>query len=182
MQRPIILTGRRVSLSVLLREDIPKVWLWYNDRDVRRYLSSPDAVFYFEDEVEWYERIRREKERHRVFAVIENRSDSLVGLIGVHKINHKNGHAEIGYFLSKQYWGKGYATEAVELVLEYCFKWLNLRKVYARVYEYNVASQRVLEKNGFKLVGRLKKHVHIPEEGFADVLFYELFKDEWESF
>lgn len=72
--------------------------------------------------------------------------------------------------MSKEYWRKGYATEAVRLVLEYCFKWLNLRKVYARVYEYNIASQRVLEKDGFKLVGRLK---NIPEEGFADVLFYE---------
>nr|WP_048058324.1 GNAT family protein [Pyrococcus yayanosii] len=175
--RQIVLRGKKVSLGILLKEDIPKVWLWYNDRDIRRFLSSPDALFYFEDEMEWYERVRREKERHRVFGILENRSDGLVGILGLHGIDFKNGYAELGYFLAKEFWGKGYATEAVSLALTYAFEWINLRKVIARVYAPNKASIRVLEKNGFILVGRLREHVYVPGHGFVDVLFYERFRN-----
>jgi len=181
MDRPIILRGRKVSLAMLHKEDVKKLWLWYNDRDIRKYLSNPEEIFFFEDELEWYERIRKEKERHKVFAIVENGSSNLVGLIGIHNIDHKNGKAEIGYFLWRDYWGRGYATEAVGLTLRYCFEWLNLRKVYAHVFEPNVASSKVLEKNGFVLVGRWRRHMHVVGEGFVDVLCYELMREEWKG-
>ncbi|MDK2913602.1 MAG: [ribosomal protein S5]-alanine N-acetyltransferase [Thermococcaceae archaeon] len=174
--RPKIISGRKVFLSVPTKEDMKKAWLWYNDRDVRRYLSHPEAIFFYEDEMEWYESLRREKHKERVFSVIENSSESLVGFVGLHQIDMYNRHAELGYFISKEFWGRGYATEAVRLALLYAFNWLNLRKVYARVYESNLASIRVLEKNGFVLSGRLHKHEYIPEEGFVDLLIYERFR------
>lgn len=171
--RPIVMSGRRIALGVLLREDIPTVWKWYNDRRVRRYLSKPYEVFFYEDEVEWYEALRRNKEREKVFAIITSGEKRLVGLIGLHNIDFTNRNAELGYFLGPDYWGRGYATEAVGLVLRYAFDWLGLVKVYARVFEPNVASSRVLEKNGFKLAGRMRKHQFIPEIGFVDMLIYE---------
>ena len=174
--RPVVIRGGSVSLGMLLREDLRRVWLWYNDREVRRYLSSPEEVFFYEDELEWYEALRREKRSEKVFAVIENSSSSPLGLVGLHRIDHHNGHAELGYFLAREHWGRGYGSEAVKLALEYAFDWLNLRKVYARVYEPNVASIRILEKNGFQPAGRLRKHQYVPGEGFVDVLFYERFR------
>ena len=174
--RPIILGGRLVSLGMLLKDDLRQVWLWYNDRDVRKYLSFPEEIFFYEDELEWYEALRREKRHEKVFTIVENSSHSLVGLIGLHRIDHHNGHAELGYFLAKRHWGHGYATEAVRLALEYAFEWLNLRKVYAHVFETNAASIRVLEKNGFTPAGRWRKHQYIPGEGFVDVLMYERFR------
>lgn len=175
--RPIILRGNLVSLGVLLREDLSQVWMWYNDRDVKRYLSFPEEIFFYEDELEWYEALRREKKHEKVFAIIENSSRSLVGLVGLHKIDFHNGHAELGYFIGKEYWNRGYASEAVSLAVRYAFEWLNLRKVYARVYESNGASIRILEKNGFKLAGRWRKHQYVPGKGFVDVLCYELFRE-----
>jgi ribosomal-protein-alanine N-acetyltransferase len=64
--RPIVLKGNLVSLGVLLREDLRHVWIWYNDREVRRYLSAPEEVFFYEDELEWYEALRKEKKREKV--------------------------------------------------------------------------------------------------------------------
>jgi ribosomal-protein-alanine N-acetyltransferase len=174
--RPILLKGELVSLGVPVREDVGKAWLWYNDRSVRLFLSRPDDVFFLEDEVEWYERLRREKEHHRVFAILENATSSLMGFVGLHRIDNLNGHAEIGYFIAREHWGRGYATEAVKLALIYAFEWLNLRKVYARVYEPNKASIRVLEKNGFELVGKLRKHSYVPGHGYVDELIYERFR------
>ena len=176
--RPVVLKGTLVSLAVPVREDLKKAWFWYNDRQVRLFLTNPDGIFFIEDELEWYERLRREKERHRVFTIVENTTSSPVGFIGIHRINYRDGHAEIGYFIAKEHWRKGYATEAVRLALIYAFEWLNLRKVYARVYEPNVASIRVLEKNGFELVGRLRKHHHVPGYGFVDELIFERFREE----
>jgi ribosomal-protein-alanine N-acetyltransferase len=171
--RPIVMAGRKVSLGILLREDIPTVWKWYNDRKVRKYLSKPYELFFYEDEVEWYETIRRNKEKHRVFTILTSSEKRLVGLIGLSSIDFINRNAELGYFIGPEYWGRGYATEAVGLALKYAFEWLNLKKVYARVFEPNIASSKVLEKNGFQLVGRMRKHQFVPEIGFVDMLLYE---------
>lgn len=105
--RPIVLRGDLVFLSVPVREDLKKAWLWYNDRQVRLFLTNPDGIFFLEDESEWYERLRREKEHHRVFAITENATSSLVGFLGLSRINHKDRHAELGYFIAREHWGKG---------------------------------------------------------------------------
>ena len=176
--RPIVLGGKLVSLGVPTREDAMKAWFWINDSQVKLFLSNPGGIFFAEEQAEWYERIRREKDRRRVFTVIENVTSSPVGFIDLGRISHRDGTAELGYFLAREHWGRGYATEAVGLALRYAFEWLNLRKVCARVYEPNVASIRVLEKNGFQLAGRLRKHHHIPGYGFVDELIFERFRDE----
>jgi ribosomal-protein-alanine N-acetyltransferase len=176
--RPIVMSGRRVDLGVLLRDDLSTVWKWYNDRRVRRYLSKPYEAFFYEDEVEWYEALRKNKEREKVFTIVTSSENRLVGLIGLHDIDPINRNAELGYFLGPEYWGRGYATEAVGLALKYAFEWLNLLKVYARVFEPNAASRRVLERNGFQLVGRMRRHQFIPETGFVDVLIYEKLRED----
>jgi len=175
--RPVVLEGTRVALSVLMREDIPKLWKWYNDRRVRRHLLQPHEVFFYEDELEWYETIRRNKVREKVFAIVTREQGHLVGLVGLHNIDFQSRNAEIGYFLGPEYWRKGYGTEAVALALSYAFEWLNLRKVYASVYETNRPSIAILESNGFIRAGRLRMHQYVPGEGFVDVLLYERFRD-----
>lgn len=174
--RPIIIEGGRVSLGVLMREDVHVLWKWHNDRRVRKYLTMPHEVFFYEDEMEWYEAVRREKVREKVFAIVKNESRSLLGLIGLHNIDPHSRNAELGYFIGPDHWGKGYGTEAVFLAVRYAFNWLNLRKLYARVFEGNFPSIRVLERNGFTLAGRLREHQYVPGEGFVDVLLYELLR------
>ncbi|CAD5244764.1 Ribosomal protein-serine acetyltransferase RimL homolog [Thermococcus camini] len=177
--RPIVLKGEKVSLGVLLKEDMEKIWMWNNDREVVRTLADPSDVSTLEEWHRWYENLSLKKSSKRAFAIL-NEGNNLVGTVIVSRIDLRNGTAEIGYFLGREHWGKGYATEAVRLTLEYCFRYLNLRKVYAKTYENNTASIRVLEKNGFKLVGRLRKHAHTPD-GYVDVLFYDLLREEWEK-
>lgn len=176
--RPIIIEGARVCLGVLIREDVHVLWKWYNDREVRKYLSMPHEIFFYEDEMEWYEAVRREKIREKVFAIIEKERGSLLGLVGLHNIDFYSRNAELGYFLGPEHWRKGYGTEAVSLAVSYAFDWLNLRKLYARVFEGNTPSIRVLERNGFTLAGRLREHQYVPGEGFVDVLIYELLRGE----
>ena len=81
--------------------------------------------------------------------------NQLIGSIGLLFPNDSNlplaaSEAEIGYWLGEDFWGKGYVTEATLRVLQYAFEELHLTQLWAGVYEENIASQRVLEKCGFR--------------------------------
>jgi RimJ/RimL family protein N-acetyltransferase len=67
--------------------------------------------------------------------------------------------AEIGYLLGEPYWGKGIMTTAVELITEYGFKVLGFARIHTGVYEFNPASQKVLEKCGYQKEGIMVKNV-----------------------
>jgi len=67
--------------------------------------------------------------------------------------------AELGYWLSEPYWGKGIMTCAVNEIVDYGFRGFGLNRIYALPYSYNLASMRVLEKTGFKFERRLRANV-----------------------
>jgi [ribosomal protein S5]-alanine N-acetyltransferase len=67
--------------------------------------------------------------------------------------------AEIGYWIGEPFWGLGIATTAVELLTDYGFHQLGLVRIYTGVFDFNKASQRVLEKAGFRLEGIFEKSV-----------------------
>ena len=79
---------------------------------------------------------------------------SLIPQSDVYRIN-----AEIGYWIGEQYWGNGYATEAVKQLVAIAFNQLGIHRVYAKIFEYNVASMRVLEKIGFEKEAIIKLSV-----------------------
>ena len=154
----------------------------FADFEVQRFLGRPDRLYTLDSEYEWFESIPK-KEDMRVLAILLNRKNSsgrqghdhlLIGNIGIHLIDRVSSKAEIGYLLFRKYWGRGYGTEAVSLVVDYAFQTLNLRKLTARVFEPNGASSAVLMKNGFRLAGRLREHQYINSIGYVDELYYEL--------
>jgi RimJ/RimL family protein N-acetyltransferase len=80
----------------------------------------------------------------------------VIGNIGIHPQNDVNRlNAELGYFIGKEYWGKGYASEAIKLMVEYGFRNFPIERIFARPFGSNLASQRVLEKAGFVLEARI---------------------------
>ena len=79
--------------------------------------------------------------------------------------------AEIGYWLGEGFWGRGIATQALRAVTDYAFEHYDLCRLYAHVFEWNMASARVLEKAGYTLEARLKKSV-TKDERTIDQLLY----------
>jgi [ribosomal protein S5]-alanine N-acetyltransferase len=85
--------------------------------------------------------------------------------------------AAIGYWIGEPFWGKGVATLALGAIVQYAFANFDVIRLYATVFESNRASARVLEKNGFKLEGRLIKS--ITKNGKTmDALLYALIRDD----
>lgn len=95
-----------------------------------------------------------------------------VGGIGIHPqtdIMRKN--AELGYWLSEKYWGKGIVTEAIKQIVNLAFEKLDITRIYARPFGSNRASQRVLEKAGFMQEARISQNI-IKNGTFEDELIY----------
>ena len=82
----------------------------------------------------------------------------IIGLIIQEDVYAKT--AEIGYWLGEQFWGKGIMTKAVELMTEYGFGKLKLVRIYTGIFEYNITSMKVLEKNGYVKEGIFKKAIY----------------------
>ncbi len=83
------------------------------------------------------------------------------GAIGLHPKPQWSPYLfEMGYWLAQPHWGRGIVSEAVRLVVGHAFDTLDAARVQAFVYDWNPASARVLEKNGFTLEGRLRGAVH----------------------
>jgi [ribosomal protein S5]-alanine N-acetyltransferase len=96
------------------------------------------------------------------FGIFKIENDELIGTIGLFRIlRGPLQSAIVGYSLSKDYNGKGYATEAVKLVVEYAFTTLKLHRIEAGVMPHNIGSIRVLEKAGFEKEGISKSNVKI---------------------
>lgn len=101
--------------------------------------------------------------------------EKLIGIIGHYKISCENFRSEIGYMILPEYQNKGYVTEAVKAMLEYGFNQLNLNSIEAIIDPNNIASEKVLQKNGFK------KEAHLTENQFyngryLDTVIYSILK------
>ena len=100
-----------------------------------------------------------EKQVKAVSFAIRDLEGKLIGVVSADNLELGTTHkAEIGYWLARQYWGKGIMTDAVKTYANYAFEELGLLKLIAHTFELNIGSARVLEKAGFKLEGRLRKH------------------------
>ncbi len=86
-------------------------------------------------------------------------------------------NAEIGYWLGAPYWGRGIMTAAVRAACAYLFAHTELHRFYAMVYQNNPASMRVLEKSGFRNVGRMRD-AYYKNGVFIDGSYYERVKSE----
>ncbi len=181
MASPVINKGRKVLLAVLERGDLTLVSDTINDRDVKRFLRDPAQIFYMDGEVKWYEDLVTNSDANRVFAIREINGEKFAGLVGLHQINWKTGTAYVGYLLRKEFWGKGYMTEAVSLVMDYAFNDMDLRKLTSSVLEPNNASRRVLEKNGFKQSGLFREVQFIRGFGYVNEIHFDILRKEWDS-
>ena len=117
---------------------------------------------------------RYEKDRGLSLAIVLRETHALIGAIGMNT-NAAHENAEIGYWVGKPYWNRGYCTEAARAIVAYGFDALKLHRIYAHHLSRNPASGRVMQKIGMRHEGTLRQH--IKKWGvFEDVEVYGLVK------
>lgn len=128
-----------LSVQNNLRDGLPYP---YTENDAKCYINAMLA---------------EDKNNTLAFAICYD--GKVVGSIGVFR--QKNIHcktAELGYYISEEYWGKGIATQAVKLICDYVFENTDILRIFAEPFAFNVASCRVLEKAGFTFEGTLRSN------------------------
>ena len=114
------------------------------------------------------------------WGIIHKELGKLIGTIGYHVWSLPNGFGEVGYALSKDFWNKGYTTEAFEEVIKFGFERLKLNRVEATCKLANTASEKVMLKCGLSYEGILRKRLFAKSE-YHDLKLYSLLRNEWEQ-
>lgn len=116
-----------------------------------------------------------------VFAVCRRKDDQCIGTASIRNIDRTNGTAETGSgLLRREDRGKGIGTEAKGLLLDFAFKELDLHVMSSTVFEGNARSARALEKQGYRLAGRLTANVLATGGFLGDTLVFDITRQDWE--
>lgn len=155
---------------------------WSRDSEFWRLMDSGVArTFSVRNTKEWIEK-DQEKERpdHFIFAIYSLEDDHLIGDIGLGGVHWTHGDAFVGIGLGeRQYWGKGYGTDAMRVILRYAFTELNLHRVSLDVFEYNPRAMRSYEKVGFSYEGRMRGMLNRDGKRW-DFVYMGILKEEWQ--
>ncbi|MEL6251265.1 MAG: GNAT family protein [Bacteroidota bacterium] len=144
--------------------------IWDNVRD---YMPYP----YGEQNGREFIEMVHEEERPLTFGIsYKGRLAGVISLVAQEDIYRKT--AEIGYWLGEPFWGKGIATQAVKMITKYGFEQMDFIRLYAGIFEYNIGSMRVLEKNGYVKEGIFKKAL-IKNNQIWDEHRYALLKEDF---
>lgn len=165
--------GRAVDLRSMEPEDMAVVRSWINDERITAYQQSrlpTDAG----SQESWFTRTREDASKLKL--IIEAKEDGPVGMASLMKIDQKNKNCEVGVYVSSDAQKKGFAREALGLLLGFAFGEWNMRKVYAQILDFNVPSQRLFQSLGFVLEGTLKDDVFTNNQ-FRSTLLFALHAD-----
>jgi RimJ/RimL family protein N-acetyltransferase len=156
------LQGVHIKLRELSTNDIPEITKLMT-RKIARFLWEVPYPYTRKDALDLVDSSKRSfKTFQAVNLAIEYNNDletlkKVIGIISLKNINLTTKVSHIGYWIGEEYWGMGFGTEAVCIVLSYAFSVIGLKKISAFVYPDNKGSIRVLEKNGFKIAGQVNE-------------------------
>jgi RimJ/RimL family protein N-acetyltransferase len=170
-----LLEGKLVNLRVMEKEDLPQFSEWFNNPEVfgeynpLRQLSNVEAEKMLESPLEL-----------KPF-IIEKKDGTKIGFIAHFHVLHPSGSKlEIGYALVPSERGKGYCTEAIQIMVDFLFLSRETTRIQATTDTRNLASQKVLEKTGFKKEGTLRKYMFVRGEQ-RDAYLYSILREEWKE-
>lgn len=172
------LTGERLFLREVRPSDVTERYYgWMTDPEVYQFLESrflPISQELLRD----YVTSKLGDRNNAFFAIVTRQDDQHIGNIKLGPIDWVHRTADIGLLIGdRACWGKGYATEAIGLVVRYAFDLLNLRRLTAGCYDENVGSAKAFEKCGFQVEGRLRQH-RFSRGAYSDVLLLGLVRGE----
>jgi len=155
----VVIEGERIILRPLKKSD--DIYLKkYVDKEIVRYttLPYPYSINHARKFIQKSKKQLRKRKPKEIHLGIElKQTGEIIGMMSFVKVDWRDETAEVGYWLARKYWGRGLATEALRVLLNHGFKKFKFKKIYARVYQPNIRSIKLLERIGFKLEGRLRK-------------------------
>ncbi|MDQ0351899.1 RimJ/RimL family protein N-acetyltransferase [Alkalibacillus filiformis] len=174
-------SSNRIYLRKVELGDTELYQSWRNDVDVM-YSTNPSLdVYSYEDTRSFVENVLVNSNTSKSYIIVERNGETPIGITSLINMDYKNRNAECIIDLgNKQYWGKGYAKEALTLLLNYAFMELNLHRVSLKVFDFNEAAIQLYQKLGFKEEGRAREALYRNGKWY-DVIHMGLLKDEFNN-
>lgn len=173
------INGEKINLRIVTRADALTIYHNISDKDIIRFTHIPDP-YKLEDAYDFIRFTHRQRRKKAAYHFgLENKDNGqIIGGIMLENICEVNRKGEIGYWVAKPFWGKGFMVEAINLMLDFCFTKVKLHRVQAYVFPDNHGSIRVLEKAGFTREGFIREGFK-QRGNFVDVYQYAILEDEW---
>lgn len=155
-KKNVVIKGERIYLRTLTEDDANEEYAgWLNDNVVNQYLETKKATV---EELRKYIKERYESKECIFLGIFLKKNDKHIGNIKLEPIDFENRIATMGMLIGdKNSWGKGFATEALNILVDWSFKNLNLAEMDLGVMRENAAAIRVYEKSGFRVVRENEK-------------------------
>lgn len=160
---------------------LDEVFEIYNNDNVFKYCGiipkhNKDTV---KNMIGHFERDYNKRTRVKWGIFANSEPEQLLGIIEAIDFNQKVNSMTIGYYLSESHWGKGIATEAVKILVDFLFTDANINRIQAEVMPLNENSKKVLLKNGFIKEGTLRQATIWGGKGVIDLEIYGILKEDY---
>ena len=154
--QPTIVT-ERLLLRPLSMPDAPEIFAYCSREEVTRFVIFATHQSIADTEA-FIASIIANDERGRVWAIVLKESNTVIGTIGIHKVELQNQKLEVGYALSNDFWNKGITTEALRALIQTIFEQTTINRIEALAMIENPSSAKVMEKAGMKFEGVLREY------------------------
>ncbi len=168
----MFISDETISLRIAEPEDALQIYTWENDRSLWRVseTSCPTSLFQIEQFLLGNNDLVTNRQL-RLMVNLEGK-ERPIGSIDLFEYDTINSRVGIGVLIEKEYRGKGYASKAVSLCVEYLFHNVMVHQVHCLIDVLNKESQHLFQKLGFEECGRRKDWIKTPE-GYVDVICYQ---------
>ena len=174
-----MLKGKLVELCQIEESDLAKFRDWRNSSFVRNYVREYRPLN-MQNQKQWFESLTNDRS-NIMFAIHGIVIGETIGGCGLTYINWKEGHGEVSICLGDTEWqGKGYAGEALDILIKYGFEELRLHRICAIIYSYNELSIKLFEKHGFHFEG-LQREARFWNGKFHDEKIYGILDYEYKE-
>lgn len=148
----------KVRVRYCEERDCELITSYLQDEDVLGNLEAPPMPFKYTDALNFYQKMIKTYEGNRpeMFVVADKETDALMGCVSLHPehtFDTRPDVAELGYWMGKPFWRKGYMKEAARVLIEKGFAEMGWQELVAQTNTDNVASQTLLKRLGFSYVG-----------------------------
>lgn len=178
-----MLEGEKIRLRPLKIQDLEKTMEWRNNIELIKLTQGVRFPKTLEMDKEWFDHALNDKSNRNIyFGIDERETNNFVGIIQLNSIDYISGIAEFGIVIGDlNIQGKGYGKEAMNILFDYSFNVLNLRKISLKVIVINERAILLYKNSGFLEEGRLKEHVYFDNE-YHDVIVMALFREKFNQF
>jgi len=177
--REINLETANLKLKEIPFEYKDQFYHLFSDKEVLRFTDK--SITENIDEAIVYLRnchLRSDKQEHLFLGIFIKDSFKLIGIISIYHIDLKHRFASLGILLAKDYWRRGFMTEAMKRFLAFCFEELKLHRIEAQTFVDNIPAVKFFEKMNFRNEGRLRENFKI-EGKFEDSYLFSMLEGEF---